>query len=102
MAPQPPPGGRGGGRVPVDAEEASGGKSPGDLQRMAGAAERAVQIEAFRTDGESFQTLPEKNGAVAVFHGQNPKESSMMSPMFSGVSGLFFSASHSASAAAGG
>jgi hypothetical protein len=27
------------------------------LQRMAGAAERAVQIEAFRTDGECFQTL---------------------------------------------
>ena len=49
-------------RVAVDADEASAGQPPADLERMARAAERTIQINAVRADIQKLDGLVQENG----------------------------------------
>ena len=51
-------------RVAVDADEASAGQPPADLERMARAAERTIQINAIRADIQKLDGLVQENGLM--------------------------------------
>ena len=51
-------------RVAVDADEASAGQPPADLERVARTAERTVQINAVRADIQKLDGLVQENGLM--------------------------------------
>ena len=57
------------GFIAIHADKASAlCQAAGDLQRVAGAAQRAVQIDAVRSNGQSLQTLVQTNRFMLKFH----------------------------------